>query len=553
VTKNPKRNFVLKLLEATNGKSLIIICSILALLLLTVSIFGPTLAATWTSDDYAIVYGIYGNPTQSFIQSLSRSPNGIITPHRLFTYWVLGIGNAFGPAQAHALQVALHALCALLFANLVWRLFRSIMLAVLSAFLFILAPWVSQPVIWWSATCAIISTALILVAAHFYLSAISDRIAGESMFSQSLSGRRVFWLFVACLAAFLALCFYDLWIAGFLLFFGIWVVHDSGKLTHPVHWKQAAADLSTIATPFILWCIWVLLIGPRSNDDSDFPSRLNLSLYRIPLTFLSSHLRVANWFASGGGADGPDWLALWKMGVEALSAPVELALFGLGGLLALLAIASFAYGTAYVESDKRANPDTDRQDSCLEQFPWRILLFSWMLFLASRLALLLQGGISLSSRFNYGAGMAVSLGAAAVVGWTWHRWLKGSIILKSAAVVGFFISITLMALATAGRSRHIAFVSQAEALTISAVQKTVLDNPDLKTISIIGSPVPEIGEMNYFAEGYLHGFWLSVLLHRLGFNHEVQVISQNSLQTQEAGNVLFVWSDRWPRATLVRR
>ena len=68
-----------------------------------------------------------------------------------------------------------------------------------------------------------------------------------------------------------------------------------------------------------------------------------------------------------------------------------------------------------------------RRQGLLERFPWRILLFAWMMFLASRLALLLQVGFPLSGRLNYGAGVAVSLAAAALAGWAWHQSHRNSL------------------------------------------------------------------------------------------------------------------------------
>ena len=137
------------------------------------------------------------------------------------------------------------------------------------------------------------------------------------------------------------------------------------------------------------------------------------------------------------------------------------------------------------------------------RFPWPALCIAWMMFLASRLALILLGGVSLHSRLNYGAGMAVALGVAALARWAWHRWCRWSYLLRQSAVIGAVASIMLITLATAGRAQHMALISQAEAYTITFLDEVSRKHPEICSIIIIGTPVPDIGELNYLGDDLL--------------------------------------------------
>jgi len=132
-----------------DAKDRVALMAILSLLLLTLAAFLPNLSANWTSDDYALVYDIFGHSRHSFTEALSRSNQGIITPHRLLTYWFIAMGGLWGPTVADALAPVIHFLCAVLFGSLVWRLFASPMLAFLASAWFVTAPWITQPLFWW--------------------------------------------------------------------------------------------------------------------------------------------------------------------------------------------------------------------------------------------------------------------------------------------------------------------------------------------------------------------------------------------------------------------
>ena len=298
---------------------------VLTLLLLTIAAYLPSMASIWTSDDYVQVYGIFGHPMQSFMEALGRSTQGVITPHRMLTTWFIGMGGILGPAVAHMLALVIHILCACLFGGLVWRLFRSPMLVCVASAWFALAPWVSQPVLWWSSVIAMVSTIYLLMAAHFFLNSLSAGTATG----------RLSWIVMASVAVFLGLCFYDLWVAGFLLFAGLgfaFRLNTHDELQGTVRWRRRLFHVAAMAVPFVLWCGLVAIIGPRGEAIG----RLGFSLERLPIVLASIHLRVANWFI------GPDWLALWKMGIDALASPLVAFAFVLGSGLLVLILAHFA-------------------------------------------------------------------------------------------------------------------------------------------------------------------------------------------------------------------
>jgi hypothetical protein len=195
---------------------------------------------------------------------------------------------------------------------------------------------------------------------------------------------------------------------------------------------------------------------------------------------------------------------------------------------------------------------TWRQEGlAVDDFPWRILFLAWLIFLASRLAIVLQGGTALESRLNYGAAAAVALAAAALARWAWHRWLEKSVVLRWLAIAGFVGSIALMSLAIAGRALHFALSSQAEAYTITTLAQEVAKHPTIRSIVIVGTPVPDIGELNYFDDGYVGWRWLPTVLARLGYKGKAWVTRSKDRPYPKA-DAVFVWSGTWPQARLVR-
>ena len=63
-----------------------------------------------------------------------------------------------------------------------------------------------------------------------------------------------------------------------------------------------------------------------------------------------------------------------------------------------------------------------RRQGLLERFPWPYLAFC-----LDDVFGLPPGAIPLSGRLNYGAGIAVSLAAAALAGWAWHQPHRNSL------------------------------------------------------------------------------------------------------------------------------
>lgn len=514
---------------------------IVILLLLALAAFLPGLSALWTSDDYGLVGGLYGNPPPSFWGDLGRSYAGFLTPHRLFNHTLIGFGEVIGPAMAHTLGLTLHLACALFWGVLTWSLFRSHMLTFLACGLFVLAPWVTEPVLWWTGLSTTAATACMLLSANLYLASLSAR-----------SATRPWFVLLSSFALFMSLCWYDLWLAGFLLFFGIALIFPK-PLTD---WKSAdlwyrlAIRLAPIAFTFAFWFALVLLLGLRAPQ---YATPSTFSWARVPIVLASIHLRVANWLV------GPDWLGLWKIGVDALTKPVDalVAILGLGSLaLMLVQMAINPRGGALTDASASRPPGAmlEKLPSPVfstAQFPWPALLLAWMMFLASRLVFLLQAGMDLHTRHSYGAGLAVALAAAALGTWSWYRWCEPYATRRWLAVIAIALVLMLMTLTTAGRARQISLSSQAEAYTIHEINQVLIEHPEVHSLTVVGTPVPDIGELNYFAE--YDGMWLNAVLHDLGHRQEVRVIRVLDAHPAQTGaDVYFYWSGQWPDARLAQ-
>jgi hypothetical protein len=500
------------------GANVLIFLAFLSLALLTLAAFLPNFAAFWTSDDYALVHGIYGTPVRSFIQTLSRTADGNLTAHRALHYWFIASGGSAGPAAAHALALALHFTNTCIFGALVWRLFNSPTLAFLASAWFCVAPWISQPVIWWTSVNTIASTICMLTAAHFFLSS----------FRPTERARRFSWIFLAWIAAFIGLLLYDLWLAGFLLFVGVALVAGKG-------WGERIFYLCLMAIPFLIWFGLVASLGPRAGE----AERVSISLERVFVVFTTIHLRVANWLV------GPDWGALWRMGVEALANPVEAITFFLGvGLLIFVLVKIALTGGDPGESAR----ESQQLRPSAEAFPWDVLLFSWLMFLASRLTIILAGGVALHSRLNYGAAMAVALGAAALAQWAWRRWCYPYELIRWLAIFVAGMSIVVMTLANIGRSRHMAQSSSAERYTIDFLDRRLKEDPNIRSVTVLGTPVPDIGELNYFSEG--DGMWLEYVVRSLGNKQRVRVVRADTFTAIPPSDLSLMWSGAWPEARL---
>ena len=492
-----------------------ILLSFLSLALLTLAAFLPNLAAFWTSDDYVLVQGLYGTPVRSFLQTLSRTADGNLTAHRALHYWFIANGGSAGPTAAHAISLALHFTNTCIFGALVWRLFDSPPLAFLASALFCVAPWISQPVIWWTSVNTIASTICMLTAAHFFLNSFYP--AGPA--------RRFGWIFLACMATFIGLLLYDLWLAGFLLFVGVALLAGKG-------WRERIFSLCLVAVPFLIWLGLVAALGPRGSS----ADRVGITVERVFVVFTTIHLRVANWLV------GPDWGSLWRMGVEALADPLEAISFFLGVGLLIIVLVRIAGGD-------RAGPGIESQRlHPSDNFPWDVLLFSWLMFLAARLVIILQGGVSLNSRLNYGAAMAVALGGAALAQWAWRRWCYPYQLTRWLAIFIAGTSIVAMTLANVGRSRHMAHSSSAERYTIEFLDRRLKEDPNVRSVTVLGTPVPDIGEINYFSE--YDGMWLQYVLKSLGNDQRVQVIRADSLPASRSSDLTLIWSGAWPEARL---
>ena len=110
----------------------------------------------------------------------------------------------------------------------------------------------------------------------------------------------------------------------------------------------------------------------------------------------------------------------------------------------------------------------------------------------------------------------------------------------------------LMTLATAGRARHMALVSQAEAYTFAFLDKASTEHPEdtFRSVTLIGTPVPDIGELNFLEDEGMP----TVILRKLGHDTRVRVMRfADTLATfSDRRGLSFRWSGRWPEAKLER-
>jgi hypothetical protein len=102
-------------------------------------------------------------------------------------------------------------------------------------------------------------------------------------------------------------------------------------------------------------------------------------------------------------------------------------------------------------------------------------------------------------------------------------------LLRGLSTGGILVAVLFMSLATAGRAEHMAESSQAEALTITILDQSLARSPSVRSVQIAGTPVPDIGEVNCFAEQ--EGSWLRFVLNQRGRDVEARVIRSGDQST----------------------
>lgn len=423
----------------------------------------------WMSlDDYALVYGAPLRPWPGVADAFLAGGEGRFSVHRLLCYPFIGyVGGSFGQAASHVFQVLLHLLCGWLVYAFLRRLRWAGTDAAWAVAAFLVVPWVSQPVYWWSAAPTIVSTIFILLAAHAYLTWVRE-------------GGRWLW---ACLASiFVAMLFYELWLGGFVLFFGLDVYL---RLTEPGAAKDSWGRIAwrafrrswPVMIPYLLWTVAFLAFHRTETHQPAF------SLLRAPVVFLSIHLRTMHWLT-----DTP-WLQAFELGLGVL---VSMA----GGvLLAALVIALLGC----LRQGRGSAPEHESPPSL-----GATLLLAWSVFLAGRLVFILQNGVATHTRHSYGAAIAAAIAFAAVLRWSLDRCPSGGARNAVRWCAGGALAVCVVV--SAGIGVHYRETSAAEEATCSQLVPILPALPPDSTILVVGDPTGTLGETAYYAEG--DGMWL---------------------------------------------
>ncbi len=433
----------------------------------------------WFSDDYGLVYGLEGRPVPSISEALRQGGGGKLSIHRLLCYPFIGyVGGALGPHLGGLLQVGLHLLVAWLLGLLLLRLDWPPASSALAVALFAVSPWSTQPVVWWSAVCTVVSTVLLMCAAHAYV-------------SWSMSERRSWWwLASALLCMQVALTFYELWLAAYPLFVGLELYRRRGyRADQKAAWRNdtwaALAHSSIMLIPSLVYVTFFVLVGHGATHSPSF------SLSRVPVVLLSIHLRVYHWFA-----DTPWVLALDKGLTTLRSGP------GASVLLALILVS-----VLILRQRQRVNRSLASANATIPVAA--AMLLSWGWFLGSRLVFLAQAGVATHTRHNYGAAIAAAIAFAALHNYASHFVRSGplgrGLLSTSSILVLGVLSLTTMGIAQESERN-----SRAEQDTFEQVLPAALSGDVGSTVLVVGTPNPRRTELAYYSEE--QGVWLNYRL-----------------------------------------
>jgi hypothetical protein len=244
---------------------------------------------------------------------------------------------------------------------------------------------------------------------------------------------------------------------------------------------RAFKRASPFLTPFFVWGYWFAVAGGGS------PWQPLFSLRRIPIVFLSVHLRAYHWLA-----DTP-WRSGIRDGLAALVHPV-----GLSALAVLLLLVGVLLRRSLRDQAEGG------QLPVLES-----LVLAWGLFAGSRLVFILQGGIATHTRHNYGAAMGAAVAGAAVMHWLCRR-LKGSprIVVGIQGLTG--VGLACCVLCCIGIGVHYRETTRAEEVTFQALLPFAKQLPAGSNIVVTGDPTGTKGELPFYSE--LDGLWLRARL-----------------------------------------
>jgi hypothetical protein len=469
--------------------------ALLTLLAVGIAAYAPTIASIgWFSDDYDLVYGLY-REVPTFEQSLRIGGGGVLSVHRLLCYPLIGyLGQFLGPGGAHCFQFALHLACGGMVFVLLRQLFFRSGIALVASALFVVSPLASQPVFWWSAVCTIIATLCILLAGIVHV--------------RYTATRRRWLLPIAAGLALASLLFYELWLAGFLLLWGVSygrvaIRSRRGSLRDLI---VSFALTAPLLVPYVLWALLFKLNPPVHAHSPVF------SPIRVVIVFASIHVRAVQQVF--------EWPTLQ-------SVVVALRNDGVLMLAAMLAVSTVVVLLA-MRTTRRERPAASSGVQ-RKQLVSRLLV-AWSVFLASRLVFILQGGIATHSRHTYGAAIAAAI-VVAVLFETFRRQVTSSV---SRGALAAALTVLLLACGLSARGvalNYVAF-SKAEHNALEALH-AALDRAGADNrcpVFVIGTPDHFQGEFNFFSED--HGNWLRYIMHKRGVPRDF-VVAGDLSEVQE--------------------
>jgi hypothetical protein len=365
---------------------------------------------------------------------------------------------------------------------------------------FLCAPWATQPVLCWWASFYLWHTFLFLVACFFYL----------KLRAETKKNKKCIYVlgFVTCI--FFSLLFAELWLFGFVTIIGVELYLSSFK---DLFNRDKIKNYVIILLPYLFWfSLYKITFVPEEVY------QVKTDVLRAFIVFFSVHLRTYHWF------ENTPWInAISQIkNVLSQSFAMPLLFISLGSIILLFLMLRSSKNHLLAPSaplDKR---------QCLNHF-YKGLFLAWTFFAGSRLVFILQGGVTLHTRHSYGAAIAAGVLVCVVVNYllqTRHRYLRP-------VLIGLTLTLTLMAITTAGLAYHSASTARAEKYTWERLSKELNLSDADRQIVITGNPTGTRGELPYFEED--NGGWLEVLLQRsLGTHFDVFVAPSATLQ----GNTL---------------
>jgi hypothetical protein len=455
-----------------------------ALMLTALAYLVPSPELGWLSDDYTLVFGTALRPWPTLGEALRIGGQGALSVHRPLCYPLIGyIAGWLGTPWAHVLQAGFHLLCAFVCYLLLRRLRWATAPAALATAGFGVAPWISQPVFWWSAVCTIVSSILVLLAVHAYVS------------WRRGNSRRPLPLLACLVFAFTSLLLYELWLAGFVLFWTVEAyLQRIERPTESNSWPRsillAVRHSWPVLTPYFVWAVIFRLTYHGSIHQP------HVSLVRIPLVLFSIHLRVYHWLA-----DTP-WVTGLRNGMEALA--TKQGIITLAALLATIVWFKISHEPA--SSRVVSDPSCDSAPVVFSGgVPLAETLFlAWGIFLASRLVFVLQGGIATHTRHNYGAAIGAAIAGVAVL--IWLQTLQPKRTARNVLEMLAAVILLGFAITTAGIGFQYRSTAAAEEETYQLLAGALPRLPRAATLIVISGPTFGRGEMPYFGES--NGIWL---------------------------------------------